>query len=67
MHPLTPGEEVSSGNVDINVTIDNVSVVTESFDLCAIIPEVNLMCPLAKGGHIAAITVDLPEDIPGVS
>lgn len=58
---------MTSGKVNLNVTIDNVSVIDESLDLCPIISEVNLTCPLAKGTHIASITVDLPDDIPGVS
>lgn len=61
---LTLSEEVTQGNIKLNIDIDNLHVVDETLDLCATLPEVKLMCPLQKGVHSAFISVFLAEDIP---
>lgn len=43
------------------------SILTEEVDLCEIIRQVGLLCPLKTGPHTASITVDLPDDLPSVS
>lgn len=61
------GEDVTGGDVKLNIAIDNVTVVSQDLDLCDTLPEVNLMCPLKSGHHIASIETDLPNEIPSVS
>ena len=61
------GEDVTGGKVKLNITIDNVSLLTQDLDLCDTIDQVDLECPLKKGSHMASISEYLPDDIPPVS
>ncbi len=53
--------------IKLKISIDNVNVVDQQLDLCATLPQVNLMCPLKMGSHTLSVSVDLPDDVPSVS
>ena len=60
-------EEVTSGTVKVSLTYGTLPVVDESLDLCDLVTEINLHCPLEKGPFSFKLEEDIPDYVPSVS
>ncbi|GMM50670.1 sterol transporter [Starmerella bacillaris] len=76
-YPPIPGENITitaSGNllvdvydgayVDVVVTYGFIILVNKRYDLCELLPEVSMECPVSKGKLSIVKTVEIPEEVP---
>ena len=60
-------EEVTSGTVKVSMKYGTIPLVDESLDLCDLVTQVNMKCPLAKGPFNLDLKEDIPDYVPSVS
>lgn len=63
-------EEVTSGSVTVSVNYGDVSVIAETLDLCDLVTQIKLECPLKpsdKPIHFTSKTNTIPDYLPSVS
>ena len=48
------GDDVISGHINLNISLDGMHLLSESLDLCETLPQLNLDCPLQMGSHTAS-------------
>lgn len=60
-------EEIKEGAyADVSVYAGPFRIIHQKFDLCELVGNVDLKCPIQKGESTVKKTVDLPEEIPPV-
>ena len=60
-------EEVTGGNIQLSLSINNVPFVNMPLDLCDAVLQAGLSCPLSKGNHSISVTEVIPDLAPPVS
>ena len=61
---VTTSEVVTNGSAKVEVKFGIIPFYTSTFDLCTILPDVGLKCPVNKGNHTATVTGAVPAEIP---
>jgi len=64
---ISADEEVTGGNIQLSLSINNIPFVNMPLDLCDAAQQAGLSCPLYKGNHSISITEDIPYLAPPVS
>ena len=62
-----PASTVTGGSIKIEVKWGFLKVVDQTVQVCDVLKESNLKCPLSAGTYSASQTVSLPSETPGVS
>ena len=57
---FTLDEEVTGGNIQLTLSINNIPFVNLPLDLCDAAQQAGLSCPLSKGNHSVSISEDIP-------
>jgi len=58
-------EDVDEGAyVDVDVRYGYIKLISQTYDLCEQVGEVDLKCPLSKGEYKLAKTVEIPDQVP---
>ena len=60
-------EEVTGGNIQLSLSINNIPFVNMPLDLCDAVQQAGLSCPLSKGNHSISVTEEIPDLAPPVS
>ncbi len=61
-------EDVTSGEVKINLNYGNIPIIDETLDLCNLISQISLSCPLNKNKDVKfTLKRELPDYVPSVS
>ncbi|CDR45321.1 CYFA0S17e01552g1_1 [Cyberlindnera fabianii] len=61
----TLSEKIEEGAyVDVEVRFGYIKLLTQTYDLCEQVGEVDLECPLDKGEYKLAKTVEIPQEVP---
>lgn len=60
-------ETVTDGGVMVNLTYNGFEIFGDSFDLCFLLSQVGLECPVEPGKYSSGGTVTIPGDLPAVS
>lgn len=66
---LFPTEEnVTSGEIKVSATLDNVPLISQTLDLCDNVGYVGLSCPISAGMHSVKVgPIQIPDIAPSVS
>ena len=64
---ISADEEVTGGNIQLTLSINNIPFVNLPLDLCDAAQQAGLSCPLSKGNHSVSISEDIPYLAPPVS
>lgn len=57
-------EEVTSGEMKVNLKYGNIPIVDETLDLCDLVTQINKECPLKKGDFSFKFDEQIPDYIP---
>ena len=61
-------EDVTSGEVKVNLNYGNIPIIDETLDLCNLISQIDKSCPLKKNKDVKFTSQrDLPDYVPSVS
>jgi hypothetical protein len=61
------GEQVTSGEMKVNLAINKIPFISTNLDLCSTISQAGLSCPISAGSHSLSLTVQIPDEAPAVS
>ena len=65
--PCIAAEQVTSGKAKVEVKYGIIPVFSDTLDLCTILQDAGISCPVAPGSHSATVTETVPAEIPSVS
>lgn len=65
-HMTIAEEDVTGGEVKVNLAIDKIPFISTEFDLCDIASQANLECPIKAGQHMLTVTQQIPDEAPSV-
>lgn len=60
-------ETVTDGGVMVNLTYNGFEIFGDSFDLCFLLSQIGVECPVQPGKYTSGGTVTVPGDLPSVS
>ena len=60
-------EDVTGGEVKVNLAIDKIPFISTEFDLCDIASDAKLSCPIKAGQHTLFVSQSIPDEAPSVS
>ena len=61
------GEQVTGGELKVNLAINKVPFISTNLDLCDTISQAGLSCPISSGSHTLTVTQQIPDEAPSVS
>ena len=59
-------EEVTGGEVKVEVKYGIIPVYSGTLQICDLLPDIGMKCPVPKGHGSNSTTQAIPNDIPGV-
>jgi hypothetical protein len=58
------GEQVTGGNVQVTAKYGIIPILDKTYDLCALLPDIQQKCPVTPGTHNATVTETIPGAAP---
>lgn len=64
---VTFNEQVTSGELKVNLAINKIPFISTNLDLCDTISQAGLSCPISAGSHTLTVSQQIPDEAPSGS
>lgn len=59
-------EQVTGGTVKVNLDIDKIPFISLNLDLCELLSDAGLSCPVSAGPQTLTVSQEIPDEAPSV-